>query len=275
MLLLLGVWVRETRLTLRERLEYLMSLPMVAAGRVRYCGSWFSSDNKLGLLLLPEYIPLVAAVLDRVSELTGADAEAMRVVDVGANVGQFSAAALRLGVRDVIAIEPNPVAFEHLERNIQSRTGITLCRTAISTDPELMLWFVPGKSAQGSRYAENSAEHLLGAPEPTSVLVGARLLDTELVPDSPLVTVVKVDVEGAELDVIAAMRIMPAFVMLEVSPGRNGGCSEQDLADALDLRFGVTPRVSWDDRAGHSNVAAGSAMWNVLFDLRANDQLLD
>lgn len=54
-----------------------------------------------------------------------------RVVDVGVNQGFFTCYAARRGAQ-VFAFEPNPKAFQVLEKTLQSMVSLAACRPGVS-----------------------------------------------------------------------------------------------------------------------------------------------
>ncbi len=124
-------------------------------------------------------------------------------VDVGANAGYYALLASRLVGEDggVIAFEPSPAIRERLERNVRLN-GLT----NVSVSPQAVSLAEGEASFYESSDARNSG---LG-----SLLVGAgRSADARKVPTTSLdalaatllrgIDVLKIDVEGAELDVFA------------------------------------------------------------------------
>jgi FkbM family methyltransferase len=126
-------------------------------------------------------------------------------IDCGANVGYFSVQASGLVGRDgqVIAIEANPVTYELLVRNLEkNQFGIPI-HCALSLHAGEVELFVP---SDGDVYSSLRADGLVKVSESfESVTVQSRTLD-EVVESLGLqrVDVVKIDVEGGELDVLAS-----------------------------------------------------------------------
>jgi FkbM family methyltransferase len=130
------------------------------------------------------------------------------VVDVGANIGYNTVhAARRAGPRGrVLAIEPTPDNLEVLRRNIGASgfTNIVVEPVAAGRSTGTRNLFVRGeKSAVNSLFPESCYAHV------TDVLPVTVVPLDELVDGA--VDVVKIDVEGAELDVLEGMsRILQA-----------------------------------------------------------------
>lgn len=122
------------------------------------------------------------------------------VVDVGANIGAYSVwAASSMGSEGlIVAIEPNPVSQERLRASL---SGLTVSHAAIeqacgAAAGEVTLHFEPGYTVSSSvvPFAEAS----------NHVLVTMRPLD-DIVREQGVgqIDMLKIDVEGAEEDVLA------------------------------------------------------------------------
>jgi FkbM family methyltransferase len=153
------------------------------------------------------------------------DAEIHHVVDGGANIGGFSIFAAHLaGVRDIVAIEPNPENLELLRHNLASHAGVEIIAAALSDHA----------GTESFELADANTGHLRGAPglERTadSVQVECRRL-TEAIPASwdERKTWIKLDIEGAEYVVVRdllAAGYRPAAISGEVHGFRTSGGAE-------------------------------------------------
>ena len=152
-------------------------------------------------------------------------------VDVGAHVGMYSVAAgLALRGRGrVLAFEPNPSARAQLEANLalNSCSNVVVSPAAVSDASGETVLHVPAtpdpsfSSLEGGRFAE-------GKPVRVEVTtVDAAVREHGLRP-----AVVKIDVEGGELAVVAGMEETLAarpVVLVEVDP-ESGAELERRLA---------------------------------------------
>jgi FkbM family methyltransferase len=144
------------------------------------------------------------------------------VVDVGANIGVFSLWAAKLigSSGRLIAIEPNPVSFAHLQRSLRSLTipVDSLSVACGETETNAVLHFESGFTVS------SSLEPFAEADQSASVQVRRldRILE-ELGIDH--VDMLKIDVEGAEEAVLrGADRILPATdrIAVETTDGEIG-----------------------------------------------------
>ena len=123
-------------------------------------------------------------------------------VDVGAHIGLYTCYAARMLKRGkVIAIEPHPEDFNFLLLNIKLnklRNVIALNLAAWKEDTELLLYV-----------ADNSGGHTLKsttARRRVCVVRGRRFDDVICELGISKVSLVKIDVEGAEVEVLEGLR---------------------------------------------------------------------
>jgi FkbM family methyltransferase len=131
----------------------------------------------------------------------------MVVVDVGAHVGYFSLlAARKVGPNGkVFSFEPDPINYELLQRNINLNgyTNVTAVNAAVADAIGTRTLF------QTTLDSGRHSTYHHGLPENGSVEVDTWTLDTFLESkDWPTVDLVKVDVEGAEVDVLNGMTVL-------------------------------------------------------------------
>jgi len=116
------------------------------------------------------------------------------VVDVGAHVGNHTIYfAHVLGVR-TLAYEPNPVSFRHLEANVSSNGLMQLCRLR-----NVAVGAGTNKARAEPSSAENSGMATVELDPEGAVEVVS--LDDAL-ESEPRIDLIKIDVEGWELDVL-------------------------------------------------------------------------
>ena len=265
-----------TNLALDYRFATFAALPVPAAERLAYLprkygaiaadarqitwlGRRFRYDNRLMPALLQGY-PREIAALDRHVHF----ATAARVMDVGANVGQFAFTLKTFFPHlTVVSFEPNPDAFALLQENATQHSGwralpFGLARTAHSSD----FYVVEGKSAQGSLYAENATLNLIGGASKRIQVRLEQLTDATLAAhDLPgEYDFVKIDVEGFELDVLASLdRVRWRYLYLELSLRRSGATSLEEVTRLVERTTGRAPRVVYEEP-----VAPGASHMDVI-----------
>jgi FkbM family methyltransferase len=165
-------------------------------------------------------------------------------LDCGSNIGYFSVLAWKLvgpGGR-VISIEANPVTFELLKRNLAANGFGEPVHCALSTTGGEVELFVP---LEGDAYSSLKIGGLVKADGVHTYKVKAKTVD-QVVSDADLkrVDFIKIDVEGADLEVLrSAVETIRRFrprVCIEYSVttwGSFGSTSEQLLSLLADLRY--------------------------------------
>ena len=164
-------------------------------------------------------------------------------VDVGAHVGFFTLLGAKLVGSEgrVVAVEPDPGNAESLRRNLQLNDYDQV---------EIEQVALGAKAGTAELYiADDSGQHSLLARSGESVTVTVRTLDdvwasTEM----PPIDVIKIDVEGAELDMLRGatetIRCSPRIVVLMDIHPRLGVVPAEvlDTLAAMDLQvFHVKP----------------------------------
>ena len=128
----------------------------------------------------------------------------MNVIDIGAHVGYFSLTAARLvgPSGKVYSFEPASENFELLVRNIELNGygNIAAAKSAVSSHVgALTLYLADLDSGRHSTYNH-------GLPEKGRATVDSTTVDSFLAIEGwPKIGLVKIDVEGAELDVLEGM----------------------------------------------------------------------
>jgi FkbM family methyltransferase len=156
--------------------------------------------------------------------------------DVGAAVGFFTViAARRVGVAGrVIAFEPLPANVEGLQHNVRLNRfdNVTIVEAAVAGERGSAA-FVPGDGATGGRLALGS--------EPGSLTIEVVSLD-DAIPERglPLPDLVKLDIEGAEVEAVLGMEGTLASVAPTILCELHG--TYERFAPLLrDLGYRVTP----------------------------------
>jgi FkbM family methyltransferase len=146
--------------------------------------------------------PEISALLDVILKT------AMTFVDVGAHIGFHTLHAARmLGPSGaVIAFEPTPEVFELLQRSVRLNGLESICRCM-----NLALSFSEGLAAfhVSTLCGHNSLYPLGDTQEESELQVKTARLD-DLLRETRRIDVVKLDVEGAELDVLEGMKAILA-----------------------------------------------------------------
>lgn len=175
-------------------------------------------------------------------------------VDVGAHVGYFTLLAARRVAASgaVLSIEPNPFAFEQLERNVQRSQlrNVFVEHTACGESRAVVPLYLHAESNSSMASLFSGKASSAGAVEVPCMtldhLCEARRLQR--------VTLVKIDVEGAELFVLrgmkGVMKQMRPVIVIELHPNllEDVGTPMHEVLTLLkDLDYVLEPM------GGHSN----------------------
>jgi FkbM family methyltransferase len=165
-------------------------------------------------------------------------------VDVGANIGYFSLLAARVVGEQgtIVAFEPIPRLVDQARRSADASEirNIRFVAAACGAEPGSAMIEVDGHDIGTSSLA-------IGKPTSRSMRVKVVKLDDELC-DEPRVDVIKIDVEGYELDVLrGATQVLARHaptVIVEYSPTlyerMTPGSSEQMLTLLRDQGYALT-----------------------------------
>jgi FkbM family methyltransferase len=162
--------------------------------------SWFGGRRKFVVSDFGELQVMREIVLYEEYAVPGIDPET--ILDLGANIGLTSAWFRgRYPAARIVAVEPDPDTFAKLERNLGGDDAVTLVQAAVAGEPgEVDLFRPPGYSITSSI----SEAH---ADVGSSTRVRACTID-ELCAEHGLgqLDLLKLDVEGAELDALDGFR---------------------------------------------------------------------
>jgi FkbM family methyltransferase len=131
-------------------------------------------------------------------------------IDVGANIGLFTLTLAQLVGKTgrVIAIEPSPVNFSRLVHNIQanSRDNVVAIQIALGGINGVATMAIDVDPAFGCAVLASGVDSADGK----AVSVAMRMLDEVWIEkDAPLISLIKIDVEGGESQVLAgAMKMI-------------------------------------------------------------------
>ena len=233
-------WLKVKAVSLQKQLSYIAmkyyrllmggnSIPFLNQKQFLY-------DNRNTPATLQSY-PVEIQLLDKWVDF---DHE-RHVLDVGANIGQFSVTLASMFPETKIwCFEPNPNAFQLLTKNVAD-FEVKCFNYAVGAPGVLPFYFVPGFSAKGSFLASNASINL-GKVTTSEIKVDVVALDTETanelgIPD--FYDLIKIDVEGFEYEVLNALSgIRAKHIYIEFSMGRSHSYSFPELIDRIREIFG-------------------------------------
>jgi FkbM family methyltransferase len=114
-------------------------------------------------------------------------------IDVGANVGLFTEYCLDVGFEKIISIEPNPLAANEFRKMHSKNPNVIFSEIALTGDGEDVNLSVNPENTLVSSIAKTISEN--------TVLVKSKTLNS-LMSDHDSVDLLKIDIEGAEYDLL-------------------------------------------------------------------------
>lgn len=203
------------------------------------------SDSSLGCLLLPTYLQEIETLF---SSIELSCTRPFRIIDIGANIGQFSLTAgaylEMMGLNaEILTIEPNPQIADLLRENItnskQRQMYLPTQVMAIGDERRIAdLHFVDGKSSQASFDTDAALKNLLRLQATSVVSVKIQPLTHELLPDSWMgeeIDLIKIDVEGSEEAVLRGIRGVNAQNLWIETPFDDSGATDNSVNHLLKM----------------------------------------
>lgn len=177
-------------------------------------------------------------------------------VDLGANMGVVTAQLAATGA-DVVAFEPDPMTFEKLQARFADTPNVTLVHAAVGV----------GSGTVRLMRADNFAENPEGASVKSTILGGGRRIDAENSVEVPLIdfpgwvrqqvaargqiAFVKMDIEGAELEILEAMDAQGLFADIR---GLVAETHERKFRDLKDRYKAIRAAIAEHEPSGKINL---------------------
>jgi FkbM family methyltransferase len=157
-------------------------------------------------------------------------------VDCGANMGVVTERLAATGA-SVVAFEPDPFAFKTLEQKFANASNVMLVNAAVGV----------GSGTVRLMRADNFGDNPEGASVKSTILDGGRRIDAENAVEVPLIdfpswvadqvkargeiAFIKMDIEGAELDILEKMDSEQLFVNIRCLVAETHERKFKDLRD--------------------------------------------
>jgi FkbM family methyltransferase len=155
----------------------------------------FSNPRIFSLLLMEIYIE---------ETYRGCDLPAARIVDLGSNIGMSILWFKSLWPEStILGVEASPEIFEHLKRNVQGLSGVTVVNCAVSDrEGQIMFYSTPGSLMGSANSLRGGRSGAMVETKPMSKFI-----------DGP-VDLLKVDIEGGEMAAFAELEASGKFSLI-------------------------------------------------------------
>jgi FkbM family methyltransferase len=254
--------IRSSHAVIRKRETYWMNRPL------KY-------EHRFEPILMSIHQKLVDRCITDILKDDPSLASNFSVLDIGANIGQFSfGLKSRLPSSKIVSLEPNHVIFPLLKENSLQFENWNAINVGVhdSSKGTSELTFVCGRSGQGSIHSSNASVNLLHiGSELSSKKIEVEMFGPERVSSEfggQLWTLIKIDVEGSEIDVLHAVQGLNfKYLLLETGgPESRIGRIETTSAEYLlneELNFRVRLRNCYSENSSDSNELSNSLFMNL------------
>ena len=118
------------------------------------------------------------------------------VLDIGANVGLWTKYILSRNAKNVYAFEPNKKAIEHLKKTLSNDKGTNIIEKAVYKERETLQFYIDDTNSLTSSLLANAGH------TPSYDVTAITLEDAINITGENKIDLVKIDIEGAEFDII-------------------------------------------------------------------------
>ena len=218
----------------------------VLANKKRIC--WLGHAFHYEIRLQPIFMHLHQVLINDVIKNIDTS-QNLVVLDIGANIGQFGISLKHIAPNSSIySFEPNKEVFSILNSNKDEfQDWYTYNYGIHKNSGSHTLYTFPGRSGQASLYRPNASRDMFRANPDLVVGIEAEFIDSSNIPAVTGVqhfNLVKIDVEGAERDVLEQVSILSCdFVLVEVSADRVGGIGVEEALAILRTAFKPAPKI--------------------------------
>ncbi len=123
------------------------------------------------------------------------------VVDIGANIGMFSAYALERGASKVFSIEPDSKTFGYLSSNLKDFKKATLIKNGVSSNDEILKFYSSSVSSISSSHRKGTNADLEDQKDQTAEETAIHCLSPKTLFERYQISkidILKIDCEGSE-----------------------------------------------------------------------------
>ena len=242
------IWLSTEKIGITKKIKSIPSkyfALLFGLASIKYLGRKFYYDNANTAATLQTYPSEILRIAEHI------DLGEAIILDIGANIGQFSVTLKALIPHAVIyAFEANNEIFDIFRANIGNIPNIDIFNIAIGSGNSLPFYYVSGHSDKGSLRKEN-AEINLGGKRANKISIHTKTFSKEFrrqrdIPNK--FDLVKIDVEGGEIEVLDALKDISARALyIEFSNQRSCGYEFKELLDKIENTLGIFRVVYCDE----------------------------
>ncbi len=211
--------------------------------KIRYFRNDFYYDSRFSPAILENY-PKEISDIDKAINLS----QIKNILDIGANIGQFSYTLKSLYPQIYIySFEPNKEIYPILTKNLSNFKDVQVYNFGLGNKTKIKtFYFSPVASAEGSLYQENMHQNYIRKDVKKTkvkiVKLTPKIIKKLNIPNK--IDFVKIDVEGAEMDVLKSLNVLDFdYLYIEVSVRRKGEGNLDTIKKFLKKEKGVEPKL--------------------------------
>jgi len=211
--------------------------------KIKYLRNDFYYDNRFSPAILENY-PREISDIDKAINLS----KIKNVLDIGANIGQFSFTLKSLyPLIHIYAFEPNKEIYPILEKNAANFKNLYTYNFGLGNKTGMKdFYFSQTASAEGSLYKENMNQNYVRKDvKKTKVKImklTPKIIKKLNIPQK--IDFVKIDVEGAEVDVLKSLKIIDFdYLYIEISVKRKGEGNLKNIEEFLRKEKKIQPKL--------------------------------
>jgi FkbM family methyltransferase len=150
------------------------------------------------------------------------------IIDIGANVGEFTQGGINNGAKIIFAYEPDPIAFYCLQKNLTKNNNVKIFDLAISNSNSIKDFYKATQTADSSLIEPSSYDEIIKVINVT--------LDSQLELYPAVIDLIKIEAEGYEPEIIeGAVETLKRtkYVVVDVGPERYGEKTDIEVSKLL------------------------------------------
>jgi FkbM family methyltransferase len=150
------------------------------------------------------------------------------VIDVGANVGEFTQGAINNNAKIIFAYEPDPLAFYCLQKNTSKKDNVKIYDLAVSNLNSIEDFYSASQTADSSLIEPANYDEIIKVINVT--------LDSQIDVYPEIIDLIKIEAEGFEPEIIGgAVETLKRtrYVVVDVGPERYGEKTDVEVSRLL------------------------------------------